>query len=116
MDAMRPCTLGIVSDIHYASAAEQARGRDFEFRTIANPLARACARAYRRFLWLREPFRQNHLLDRFLEVRETFDYVVANGDYSCDTAFVGLSDDAACASARECLGKLQRRFGDRLRV
>ena len=45
-----------------------------------------------------------------------FDYVIANGDYSCNTAFVGLSDDAACQSARECLGKLRQRFGARLRA
>jgi hypothetical protein len=116
MGAMRTCTLGILSDIHYASAAEQARGGDYEFRTITNPLVRPLATVFRRFVWLREPLRQNHLLDRFLERGETFDYVIANGDYSCDSAFLGLSDDAACASARECLGKLRQRFGDRLRI
>jgi hypothetical protein len=42
--------------------------------------------------------------------------VVANGDYSCDSIFVGLSDDAAFESANECLGKLRARFGSRLRV
>ena len=30
MTAMSTCTLGIVSDIHYAGAAEQARGDDYE--------------------------------------------------------------------------------------
>ena len=30
--------------------------------------------------------------------------VIANGDYSCNTASVGVSDDAAFQSARECLG------------
>ena len=44
---MRTCTLGILSDIHYAAAAEQARGHDFELRTISNPLLRALARFYR---------------------------------------------------------------------
>ena len=34
---MGTCTLGILSDIHYAGAAEQARGQDFELRGIANP-------------------------------------------------------------------------------
>src|SRR5947207_1185251 len=29
--------IAIVSDIHYASAAEQARGNDYEFRGLANP-------------------------------------------------------------------------------
>jgi hypothetical protein len=56
------------------------------------------------------------LLDQFLEQGASFDYVIANGDYSCNSAFVGLSDDAACASARECLDKLRLRFGANLRV
>ncbi len=38
----------IISDIHYAGAAERARGRDYEFRAIANPLLRAFVRLYRR--------------------------------------------------------------------
>ena len=36
--------------------------------------------------------------------------------YSCNTALVGLSDDAACQSARECLAKLRQRFGQNLRT
>jgi hypothetical protein len=40
---------------------------------------------------------------------------VANGDYSCDSGFVGVSDPAAFQSAQECLGKLRARFGDRAR-
>ena len=116
MAAMRTCTLGILSDIHYASAAEKARGKDYELREITNPLVRAFATAYRRFVWLREPLAKNFLLDQFLEQRGAFDYVIANGDYSCDSAFLGLSDDAACESARECLGKLRQRFGARLRA
>jgi len=107
-------TLGILSDIHYAGAAERARGRDYEYREIANPALRLLARLYRHFIWLRDPLYQGHLLDRFLEQEASFDYLIANGDYSCNSAFVGLSDDAACASARECLGKLRRKFGARL--
>ena len=112
----RTSTLGILSDIHYASAAEQARGHDFELGGIPNPLVRALARFYRHYLWLRNPLLQNHLLDRFLERAGAFDYVIANGDYSCNTAFVGVSDEAACQSARECLGKLRQRFGPNLRA
>jgi hypothetical protein len=114
MGAMGTCTLGILSDIHYAAAAEQARGHDYELRTIRNPRVRTLARLYRHYIWLREPLRKNHLLDQFLERGADFDYVVANGDYSCNTAFVGLSDDAACQSALECVGKLRRRFGAKL--
>jgi hypothetical protein len=109
-------TLGILSDIHYASAAERARGRDYEYRDIANPAIRLAARLFRHFIWLRDPLNQTHLFDRFLEQGASFDYVIANGDYSCNSAFVGLSDDAACESARECLGKLRRKFGERLRA
>jgi hypothetical protein len=113
---MGTCTLGILSDIHYAAAAEQARGHDYELREIHNPLRRALARLYRHYIWSREPLHKGHLLDQFLECGAAFDYVIANGDYSCNTAFVGLSDDAACQSARECLGKLRQRFGANLRA
>ena len=112
----RTCTLGILSDIHYASAAEQARGSDYEWRGLANPLLRLLVRLHRRFLWLRDPLNQNHLLDRFLARGEDFDYVIANGDYSCNSLFLGLSDDAACQSTRECLGKLRQKFGRNLRT
>jgi len=116
MSAMSTCTLGIVSDIHYAGAAEQARGDDYELRGIPNPLIRTFARCYRHYIWLRQPLRKNHLLDQFLERSAAFDYLIANGDYSCNTAFIGLSDDAACQSARECVGRLRQRFGARLRA
>ena len=112
----RTCTLGILSDIHYAAAAEQARGHDYELLDIPNPLLRTFARLYRHYIWLREPLRKNHLLDQFLDQSATFDYVIANGDYSCNSAFVGVSDDAACQSARECLEKLRRKFGANLRA
>jgi hypothetical protein len=109
-------TIGVVSDIHYASAAERARGNDFEFRDLPNPLIRSALRLHRRFVWLRDPLNQNHLLDRFIERGAKFDYVIANGDYSCNSAFVGVSDDAACQSARECLGKLRQAFDGRFRA
>ncbi len=109
-------TLGIVSDIHYAGAAEQARGNDFEYRGLTNPLLRFAARIYRRHLWLRDPLRQSHLLDGFLAQAGVFDYVVANGDFSCNSAFVGVSDDAVCQSVKECLAKLRQKFGSGLRV
>ena len=110
------CHIGVVSDIHYASAAERARGNDYEFRAIDNILLRLFVRMHRRFIWLHEPLNQNHLLDRFLNEAAAFDHVIANGDYSCNTAFVGMSDDAACQSARECLEKLRKKFGAKLRA
>src|SRR5258707_12353196 len=59
-------TLGIVSDIHYAGAAERARGNDYEIRGLANPLLRLFVRGHRHFVWKRDPLNQNHLLDGFL--------------------------------------------------
>jgi hypothetical protein len=103
-------TLLILSDVHYAGAAEQARTHDYETRGVNSPLLRRAVRTYRHYVWLRDPFAHNHRLDWFLSEEPTADFVVANGDFSCDTAFVGVSDDAACASARECLAKLRAQF------
>jgi hypothetical protein len=108
-------TVAIVSDIHYAGPDERARGEDCEFRGIANPLIRAATRAYRHWIWMRHPFAQTRQLDRFLAEVPPVDFVVANGDYTCDSAFVGVSDPAAYESVRECLGRLRAKFGDRAR-
>lgn len=53
------------------------------------------------------------MLDRFMERAPQADGIVAVGDYSCDSAFIGVADDASLQSAQECLGRLRRRFGDR---
>ena len=108
-------TVAILSDIHYAGAAERARGEDFEMRAVPNPVLRAVARAYRHWIWLRHPLDQGRQLDRFLAEAGPVDYVVANGDYTCNSGFVGVSDPAAGASAQECLDKLRAKFGDRAR-
>jgi len=110
------CSIAVLSDIHYAAAAEQARGGNYESHAISGPMVRLAVRAYRRFIWLNEPFQKNYLLDRFLERSEEPDYVFANGDYSCDSRFIGVSDDASFESARECLTKLRNRYGSRLQV
>src|SRR2546423_1748397 len=75
-------------------------------------------RMYRRYYWLRHPLSQNYLLDQFLNQAAALkpDYVVANGDFAANTAFLGLSDDAAFQSARECLDKLRSRFGEKFRA
>ncbi len=103
----------ILSDIHYAAAAEKERGWR-ESDCIPNPALRLAVRAYRHFIWRRDPFAHNYLLDRFVEESQPADYVLANGDYSCDSAFIGLSDDASYQSAEECLRKLRQKFGDTL--
>jgi hypothetical protein len=108
--------LTIVSDIHFASAPEQARGDNYESAGIKNPLLRAFLKIYRRYFWLRLPLRQGHLLEQFLARVPASDFVVANGDYSCDTQFIGVSDAAACQSANEALTKLRNRFGEKFRA
>ena len=108
-------TLAIGSDVHYAGAAEQARG-DFCTCAVANPLQRLAIKLYRHYFWLRDPFAHNHLLDTFISKTTGADIAVANGDYSCDSGFVGISDDAAFASASECMQKLRAGFGPNLRA
>ncbi len=112
----RTYTLGILSDIHYASEAERARGRDYETAGINNPLLRGLVRLYRHFIWQRDPLGHNYLLDEFVARAASWDLVVANGDYSCNSAYVGVSDDAARQSVQECIEKLRRRFGPGLRL
>ena len=108
-------TLAIASDIHYAGAAERARG-EYCLCAIGNPLQRLAIRLYRHYFWLRNPFAHNHLLDTFLAKTAGADLGIANGDYSCDSGFIGISDDAAFDSASECIGKLRAGFGANLRA
>ena len=102
-------TILVVSDIHYACAAERARA-GYEARATDNWLGSLFLRAYRDYFWLRNPTEHNHLLDQFILNAPAADFVVANGDYSCNTGFIGVSDDAACQSARECLDRLREEF------
>lgn len=108
--------VAVLSDVHYAGPREQAEGDDYETRVIQNPCLRFALRLYREHIWLRYPLRQNGQLDRFLTEVPTVDYVIANGDYCCNTSALGLSDDAAMESAQTCVSKLRQRFGDRLHL
>ena len=109
---MESFRLAILSDVHYASAAEQAR-HDYFSSCIKNPLHRWAVGLYRHYYWQRDPFVHNYLLDDFIEQNQSAQLVIAIGDYSCDSGFVGLSDDAAFASAAECVHKLRAAFKDR---
>lgn len=111
MSPVQHITVAIVSDIHYASVAEQARGTNYELQGVSHPLLRLLLRSYRYLIWKRRPLDQNYLLDDFITAAAGTDYVIANGDYSCNSGFIGVSDDAACDSARECLSKLRQEFG-----
>lgn len=112
----RTVRLVIFSDIHYVSAAEQARGDDYEFRGVSNPVTRNALKAFRHYVWMRNPLGRNTLLERLLLQAGPADYAIANGDYSCDTSFVGVSDNAVFESAQQCIDKLRARFGDGLRL
>lgn len=103
----------ILSDIHYAGPREQAHGADFEFAGAAPSLGRSLVRLYRHHIWMRDPLAHNSQLTRFLERAGPADLVVANGDYTCDVAGLGVSDDEACESVQLCLDPLRQRFGDR---
>jgi 3',5'-cyclic AMP phosphodiesterase CpdA len=105
--------LAIVSDIHYAGPRESARGESI-FAPIKSRWRRWATRQYRRYIWLNDPFAHNHLFERFLQETRDADLAVANGDYSCDSAYIGISDDAALESAHICLNKLKAAFGSRL--
>ena len=105
--------IAVVSDIHYAAAVERQRCADFNSLAIKNPLSRIVARNFHHYVWLRQRGVHNDLLDTFLAAVGPVDLVIANGDYSCNTGHVGLSDEAAFASAEECLGKLRARFDEK---
>ena len=102
----------IVSDLHLAGPAEQAR-RGHEARAIGNPALRAAAGAWRRFVWLRDPLAHNHRLARIIAANPAPGLVVANGDFTVDSAFVGVSDDAALESSKLALAELRAAYGER---
>ncbi len=112
----RSIQVAILSDVHYAGEAERALGNDFEFRMVRSPAKRFVLKLYRHYVWLREPTGQNARLDDFIAAAGSPDWVIANGDYSCDTSFIGVSNDPSCQSAQECLGKLRRRFAPNFRA
>jgi hypothetical protein len=110
-----PYAILVASDFHYACDAEKHRG-DFVQQAIERPALRLAIKLYRHFIWLRDPLAHNGQLDRLLAHPGPVDLAVANGDYSCDSAFVGVSDDAALESARLCLDKLRARFEPNFRA
>lgn len=99
----------IASDLHYAGVVERTR-TNFESTAIARPGLRHLARWYRKYIWLHDPLGHYVMLDKFIEQSPRLDFTVFGGDYSCDSAFVGLSDDGAHASVQECLARLRQAF------
>lgn len=107
--------VAIISDIHFAGPAERER-HDYPYLGIENPLRRFLYRQFRHWIWQRDPFGHNYLLDRFIERVGGAEVVIANGDYSCDSAGVGLSDAASYQSAELCLDRLREAFGQRFQA
>ncbi|MBI5385523.1 MAG: metallophosphoesterase [Verrucomicrobia bacterium] len=105
-------TLVVVSDVHYAGPTEMAR-KGFEARSIQNPFQRALAQTYRGLVWMRDPLAHNGQFDKFLAAAGDPDLVVGNGDYSVDSAFVGLADDGVFETVAWCLDELRGRHGER---
>lgn len=114
-DASAKVRVLIVSDIHYACESEQARA-GHEGRVISCAPVRWAAAAYRRFVWLAEPHQHNHRVQQILEREPNPDWVVINGDLTSDTAFIGVSDDAASQSVVECLELLRSSYGERMHL
>ena len=107
--------VAIVSDVHYAGPRESAR-RGRELDPIVAPWQRWLVRAYRRHLWLENPCAHNHQLNRFVSEARGADLVVANGDFACDFACLGVMDDEAFESASLSLRILRNQFGPRFRA
>jgi len=107
-------TLLVLSDVHRSGIREQAR-RGFDSQAVASPFLRTLQRVYRRHVWLDDPMAHNHLLGAILGRVPAAQFVVANGDFTLDTAFVGVSDDAAFESAAEALDELRAAYGTRMR-
>lgn len=106
----------VLSDPHYAGPGEQARGPNFEFAGVPWSPARLFVQMIRHWIWMRNPLAHNHQLAACLSQTGQPDLVVANGDFSCDSAAIGLADAAARQSAQICLGRLQEQFRGRLRT
>jgi len=103
----------VFSDIHFAGPEERQR-HGFEIRAIGNPALRLMAHVWRDWFWLRDPLGAHDCLGRLIAASPDPELLVANGDFTVDTAFVGVSDDAALASASEALSTLRTAYGSRL--
>ena len=108
-------SLLVVSDIHFAGPAETARGWH-EAQHARNPASKHLVRAFRHWVWKRDPLAHNYLLDQFLRRIGAEETVVALGDYSCDTVCIGVADAASFESAQICLRQLRERCGARLEL
>lgn len=103
----------VVSDLHWSGPGERQR-RETSSEAPINPILRTVEQVWRESIWLRDPFAHNDKLNRIIALNPSADWVIANGDYTVDSAFVGLSDEAACESAELCLQTLRTAYGERV--
>ena len=102
-------TVAIISDIHYAGPNERSRGHEI-LQGVQSRAVLLFLKFYRHYIWCRDPFAHNHLLARFISECAGADLTVANGDYACNVAYLGLRDEGTFQSAAECLGQLRTAF------
>ncbi|MEI7731312.1 MAG: metallophosphoesterase [Verrucomicrobiota bacterium] len=104
-----PLKILVASDIHFAGPQERQR-TGYESAVIKNWLIKTAARLQRRFIWLSNPLLHHGMLQRLVDAAGQPDFAIVNGDYSCDSAFIGVADDAVRESTRMCLDTLRARF------
>lgn len=103
----------VLSDVHFACAAEVARGPDHELHGISSRTKRLLLGFIRRHVWVGNPFAGRMLLRQFLANPPPAELVVGLGDYGCDPEYLGLSDPVVFTSVSECLDLLRGAFGSR---
>ena len=108
-------SLLVVADIHYAGPSETTGGWN-EAGFARTTTSKLVVRTFRHFIWRRDPFAHNYLLDHFLERVGGQDSVVGLGDYSCDIGCIGVADARAFESVEVCLRQLRQRCGSRLEL
>ena len=96
----------IVSDLHFASAGEKIRQHSDQ-AAASNLVQKLITRIWGHYFWLRSPCDHNHRLAEILKLEPERDWLIANGDYTVDNAFVGVSDNASHESAAECISQIR---------
>lgn len=102
----------VASDFHYAGPTERGR-RGYESRGLQPWWMRWYVRAYYRWVWMADLTAHYVQLEQFLHLAPPADWLIVNGDYSCDSAFLGVMEPGAFESAADCLARLRARGGER---
>lgn len=107
-----PLHILVASDFHYAGPTERRR-RGYESRGLRPWWMRWYVRAYYRWVWMADLTAHYVQLEQFLHLAPPADWLIVNGDYSCDSAFLGVMEPGAFESAAHCLGRLRAHAGER---